>query len=150
MSRPVSVVIVLLAAGFGLVACKKEAPPESVPVSVSSQPTAAAPASATPAEAADAGAEGGTGTGDGGAPTSAVPTATGVQPPVKNQSVDACCAALASAQSKETAARVAERRAAQICAGVAGRVKSGETSRAAGLTLIRGSLAGAPTPPACR
>jgi hypothetical protein len=149
MSRPVSAVIVLLAVGLGLVACKKEAPPESVPVSVSSQPTAAAPASATPTEAADAGAEGGTG--DGGAPTpGAVPTLTGVQTPVKNQSVDACCAALSSAQSKETAARVAERRAAQICAGVAGRVKSGETSRAAGLALIRGSLAGAPTPPACR
>ena len=147
MSRSLRAVIVL-AAGLGLVACKKEAPPESVPVSVSGQPTAADPAPAAPAAAADAGAEGGTGDG-GAAIPGAVPTSTVAQP-VRNQSVDACCAALSSAQSKDTTARIAERRAAQICAGVAGRVKSGETSRAAGLTLIRGSLAGAPIPPSCR
>jgi hypothetical protein len=149
MIRALSAVIAL-AASFSLVACKKESPPESVPVSVSAQSTAAtattpaAPASGTPAAAADAGAEGGTD--DAGTPA-LNPTVT---TPVKGQSVDACCAALSSAQSKDVKAKLAERRAAQICAGVAGRVKSGETSRAAGLNLIRGSLAGAPIPAACR
>ena len=150
MPRSIPVVL-FLAAAFSLVSCKKEAPPEVVPVSTSSQAvtaTATSTAIATsttsaPVSGPDAGADGGAEAG-----TVAPGDPTSVVPQVRSQSIDACCAAL-GAMTEKKEARAANRRAMQICPGVAARVKSGQTSRADGLNLIRGSLVGATIPAAC-
>ncbi len=149
MLRKNSLAMVALACASAVVlsmsGCKKDdKEAESIPVPSSS---AATPVAANSGEAAAADSAG-AGTA---APQPVAPNPTPVTTAKTGGSIDACCAAIGGIlkSGKDATAKGAAARAAAICPGIAARVKSGETSRAAGLTLIKGSLAGASIPPEC-
>jgi hypothetical protein len=128
--------IALVAALSSLSGCKKDADTEALPA-----PSASAPA---PVATTDPG--------DAGAPADAAPPPPAVTSPQRGSSIDACCGALAAVKGsgKDAKTKASAARAAAICPGIAARVKSGETSRAAGLGLIKGSLSGVSIPGECR
>ena len=150
-----------LFAVLALAACKgKEEEPQAVPMP-SGTPAAVA---ADPAPTGAAPTTGDMPTGDaadGGADASAAavaPTpspAGGSDAPTPKTagggSIDACCSALASMRTTKNASLKAKVEAAySVCGGIAKRVKSGETSRAAALTQIRSAMVGQTAPPECR
>ena len=139
MIRPSSALVLMVLGALSLVACKKEAEPEAVPV-----PSATTPA---PVAADSAGAAGTVATAVATTPPPVVNTA-----PVQPANIDACCSALSavahSGRGKD--AKIKSAQAAKICPGIAALVKSGKTTRASALTQIKSSLVGVDVPAECR
>lgn len=155
MKRHTVILGALVSCVIAIAACKKEDPePITVPV-----PTSTAAAPAPPAAGDDAGAPGDAGAGDdASAPGAAAGDPAQPQTPVtthtptKQESIDACCNALRSVQKsgKSAAAKAKAAQAAAICPGIAKLVKTGTTSRSAGLSQIRSALVGFDVPGECR
>ncbi|HEY4120943.1 MAG TPA: hypothetical protein VGM56_23935 [Byssovorax sp.] len=130
-------------------------PPPSAPTPVAQDPIAVASGvapgadTAPPPDASGAPAASAAPTAQAAAPANPPPnTAT---TPVRGQNIDACCGAL---NVFERGARPLQRqrvaRAASLCPGIADAVRSGRSTRAAGLAQIRAQLGGGATPSACQ
>jgi hypothetical protein len=128
-----SVLVALATAGLLLAGCSKKDEGAATTAAPSAEaPVATATAAPTPTPV----------------PTHAPPVTTTV---VQNQSIDSCCGALASAakSSKDPVAKAKLTTQAGVCSGIAPKVKSGATTRSAGLTQVKSGLAGTTIPPEC-
>jgi len=135
MTHPARPLAFLFGCGLLVLACKKDADPQAIPVpsgAAATEVPSAAPEATTTASA------------------SAAPTPP--PPPVVTQPpIDGCCSALNSAgnSAKNKNDKDKYQQAAKICSGIAAKVKSGASQRSSALVTIRGQLAGVSVPSEC-
>ncbi len=132
--------VLLLAGGLTLVACKKKEETSATAQSASA-PAATAPAETAPPAASES------------APPAATtpPPPAPVAQPAPQRPIDDCCAALAAVRSSGRGREAKQKAAtaARICPAIARQVREGRTQRSSALTQIKAQLAGTDVPAAC-